>query len=53
MAKHSRSGNRRTQPGYRWWIRVAAVPLAISCIAAGSAIVTAQTSAPPPVGCVA
>ena len=37
--------------GYQWWIRVIAVPLAVSLIAGGSAIWAARPAVDPSAGC--
>ncbi len=37
--------------GYRWWIRVIAVPLAVSLIAGGSVIWAARPAADPAAEC--
>lgn len=37
--------------GYQWWIRVIAVPLAVSLIAGGSAIWAARPAVDPAAGC--
>lgn len=39
------------EQGYRWWIQVIAVPLAVSLIAGGSAIWASRSETAPEVGC--